>query len=99
MTKEENDGSKSTYIEHLGGYFAFVAFAGFSLIGWGLNYHCWFKKCCCFKEYHNPTNIGVFWWMSFLGLCGILACCISGFITSISFGNKIKVTKCAYERI
>ena len=98
MTKE-GDGSKSSYIAHIGGFFTFVALAGLSLIGWGLNHHCWSKKSCCFKEYHNPLNIRVFWWMSFMGLCGVFACCISGFVTSHRFSNKIQTTKCVYERI
>ena len=98
MTKE-GDESRSAYLNHLGGYFAFVALAGLSIIGWGLNHHCWAKKSCCFKEYHNPVNIRVFWWMSFIGLCGIFACCISGFVTSYNFANKLGSTKCAYERV
>ena len=98
MTKE-GDESRAAYLNHLGGYFTFVALAGLSIIGWGLNHHCWAKKSCCFKEYHNPVNIRVFWWMSFIGLCGIFACCISGFVTSYNFANKLGSTKCAYERI
>ena len=98
MTKEE-DGSKSSYIAHIGGFFTFVALAGLSLIGWGLNHHCWSKKSCCFKEYHNPLNIRIFWWMSFMGLCGVFACCVSGFVTSYNFSNKLDTTKCVYERI
>ena len=98
MTKE-GDGSKSSYIAHIGGFFTFVALAGLSLIGWGLNYHCWSKKSCCFKEYHNPLNIRVFWWMGFMGLCGVFACCISGFVTSHNFSNKVEATRCVYERV
>ena len=37
--------------------------------------------------------------MSFIGFCGIFACCVSGFITSRNFGNKANAIKCAYERI
>ena len=98
MTKE-GDESRAAYLNHLGGYFTFVALAGLSIIGWGLNHHCWAKKSCCFKEYHNPANIRVFWWMSFIGLCGIFACCVSGFITSYNFANKLGTIKCAYERV
>ena len=98
MTKE-GDRSKSSYIAHIGGFFTFVALAGLSLIGWGLNHHCWSKKSCCFKEYHNPLNIRIFWWMSFMGLCGVFACCISGFVHSHYFSNKVETTKCVYERI
>ena len=76
-----------------------MALAGLSLIGWGLNHHCWSKKSCCFKEYHNPLNIRAFWWLSFMGLCGVLACCISGFVISHNFSNKVETTKCVYERV
>ena len=99
MLTKEGDESKSSYLAHIGGFFAFVALAGLSIIGWGLNHHCWAKKSCCFKEYHNPANIRVFWWMSFIGLCGIFACCVSGFITSYNFANKLGTIKCAYERV
>jgi len=98
LTKE-GDGSKSAYIAHIGGFFSFVALAGLSLIGWGLNHHCWSKKSCCFKEYHNPLNIRVFWWISFMSLCGVFACCISGFVTSTNFSNKVETTKCVYQRV
>ena len=37
--------------------------------------------------------------MSFLGLCGIFACSISGFITSHYFQKKVSTIKCMYERI
>jgi hypothetical protein len=37
--------------------------------------------------------------MSFLGLCGVFACCISGFVTSHNFSNKIEATRCVYERV
>ena len=99
MLIKDGDGSKSYYFQHIGGYFTFVGFALLSLIFWGLNYHCWFKKRCCLKEYHNPTNISIYWWISFICLCGIFACCISGIITSHSFGNKLGSARCLYERI
>ena len=76
-----------------------MGFAVLSLIIWGFNHHCWSKKSCCFKEHHNPSNIRIYWWMSFLGLCGILACCVSGFITSHYFQKKVSAIKCIYERI
>ena len=99
MLIKDGDGSKSYYFQRIGGYFTFVGFALLSLIFWGLNYHCWFKKRCCLKEYHNPTNISIYWWISFICLCGIFACCISGIITSHSFGNKLGSARCLYERI
>ena len=48
---------------------------------------------------HNETNARVCWWFSFIFLCGIIACCISGLAVASRFGKYIKVTKCAYERI
>ena len=99
MLIKEEDGSKSAYLAHIGGFFAFVGFAGLSLIFWIINCQCWSKKSCCLKEYHNPQNIRTFWWLCFIFLCGVLACCISGIIVSINFGKKVGSTKCMYERI
>lgn len=48
---------------------------------------------------HNETNARVCWWFSFIFLCGIIACCISGLTVVVRFGKYIKVTKCTYERI
>ena len=84
---------------HIGGFFVFVGLAGVSLILWGLYWHCWLKKSCCMKEYHNPVNIRAFWWISFIGFCGVFACCISGIVTSYNFNNMVGSIKCAYERI
>lgn len=99
LKDEREEGSTSAYLAHLGGFFVFVGFGGLSLIFWGLYWHCWLKKSCCLKEYHNPVNIRAFWWISFIGFCGMLACCISGFITSVNFKNMVGSVKCAYERI
>ena len=74
---------------HIGGFFVFVGLAGVSLILWGLYWHCWLKKSCCMKEYHNPVNIRAFWWISFIGFCGVFACCISGIVTSYNFNNMV----------
>ena len=41
----------------------------------------------------------MYWWMSFLGLCGIFACAVSGFITSHYFQKKVSAIKCMHERI
>ena len=99
MLIKEEDGSKSAYLAHIGGFFAFVGFAGLSLIFWIIYFQCWSKKSCCLKEYHNPQNIRTFWWLCFIFLCGVLACCISGIIVTINFGKKVGSTKCLYERI
>ena len=73
--------------------------AGLSLIFWIINCQCWSKKSCCLKEYHNPQNIRTFWWLCFIFLCGVLACCVSGILVSINFGKKVTATNCIYERI
>ena len=70
-----------------------------SLILWIINCQFWSKKSCCLKEYHNPQNIRTFWWLCFIFLCGVLACCISGILVSINFAKKVGSAKCIYERI
>lgn len=86
-------------MEKIGAFFIFVAFAGLGIIGWVLNWVCWKNKFCCCKVYHNPTIQRIFWWFSFSFLCGIIACCISGIVTSVRFGKYVKATQCGYERI
>jgi hypothetical protein len=76
-----------------------VAFSGLSLIGWVLNWVCWKKRLLCCKLYHNTTTKRIFWWCSFILLCGIIAFCISGILVTVRFGRFIRVTECAYERI
>ena len=83
----------------IGGYFVFVALAGVVIISWVINWIFWNKKICCCRLYHNPTTTGIFWWSAFIFLCGIIACCISGFVTTHRFGKMGRAVKCAYERI
>ena len=83
----------------IGGYFVFVAFAGIVIISWVINWIFWKKKICCCKVYHNPTITRLYWWSAFLLLCGIIACCISGFVTTYRFGKIIRAVQCAYERV
>ena len=95
----EGDGSKHSYIAKIGGYFIFVAFAGIVIISWVINWIFWKKRICCCKVYHNPTIIGIYWWSAFILLCGILACCICGFVITFRFGKIVRAVQCAYERI
>ena len=76
-----------------------MAFAGVGICTWVLNWVCWKKQYCCFRVYHNPTIQRIFWWISFLFLCAIVSCCISGIIIVIRFGKFVKLSQCAYERI
>ena len=41
----------------------------------------------------------IFWWFSFLFLCGLIACGISGLVTTGKFGKLVRAVQCAYERI
>ena len=41
----------------------------------------------------------IFWWFSFIFLCGLFACGISGLITTVKFGKLVRAVQCAYERI
>ena len=70
-----------------------------SIIAWVFNWFCWNKKLCCCREYHNPTIKGIFWWISFTFLCGIIACCISGIVINTRFAKYTRVVQCAYERV
>ena len=93
------EGGKSSYMGKIGGYFVFVALAGVVIISWVINWIFWIKKICCCKVYHNPTITRIYWWSAFIFLCGIIACCISGFITTHRFGKIIPAVQCTYERI
>ena len=70
-----------------------------SIIAWVFNWVCWNQKLCCGREYHNPTTKAIYWWVSFIFLCGLIACCISGIVITTRFGKYVKVTQCAYERV
>ena len=70
-----------------------------SIIVWVFNWICWVNQCCCCDFLHNPVNKRIAWWMSFSFLLGILACCISGFISGNRFGYAIEGTWCALDRI
>lgn len=76
-----------------------MALAGVVIISWVVNWIFWKKKICCCKECHNPTIIGIYWWSAFIFLCGIIACCISGFVISSKFGKIVRAVQCSYERI
>ena len=38
------------------------------------------------------------WWISFIFLLGLLACCISGFVTTNRFGFALQGSYCSFER-
>ena len=56
-------------------------------------------QCCCFNLFDEIGNKVFTWWLSWVFLCGILACCISGFFTANRYGFSLYAIQCAYERI
>ena len=96
--KGEGEGNKAAYIEHIGIFFFFVACAGVSIIVWVFNWICWKNQCCCFDFLHNPINKRIVWWTCFIFLLGLLACCISGFVTTNRFGFALEGSYCSFER-
>ena len=56
-------------------------------------------KCCCFQLFDEYCDKIFSWWLSWIFLCGVLACCIAGFVTANRFGFALYGTQCAYERI
>ena len=77
----------------------FFAFGILSLLFWAFNWICWLKKCFCFEIFEHYTNKVFVWWLSWIFLCGILACCIAGFVTANRFGFASYAVQCVYERI
>ena len=91
-------GNKASYLDHIGYYFFFVACAGVSIVVWVFNWICWYNQCCCCDFLHNPVNKRLVWWTSFIFLLGILACCISGFVTTNRFGFALEGSWCSFDR-
>ena len=98
MLIKNREGNKAAYIEHIGLFFFFVACAGVSIIVWVFNWICWRNQCCCCDFLHNPINKRIVWWTCFIFLLGLLACCISGFVTTNRFGFALEGSYCSFER-
>ena len=78
--------------------FVFCAFM--SIIIWICNWCCWYQGWCCFHHIFDPICDKIFvWWLSWIFLCGILACCIAGFVTANRLGFASYGVQCASERI
>ena len=100
MLKEDTDkGYWESYLDHIGLFFIFTACAGISIIVWIFNWICWLNNCCCCDFLHNPVNKRIAWWMSFSFLLGILACCVSAFVSANRFGFALEGAWCAVDRI
>jgi len=100
MLKGDTDkGSWENYLDHIGLFFIFTACAGISIIVWIFNWICWINNCCCCDFLHNPVNKRIAWWMSFSFLLGILACCVSAFVSANRFGFALEGAWCAVDRV
>ena len=99
MLKGTGQSNWENYLDHIGLWFIFTACAGISLIVWVFNWVCWLNQCCCCDFLHNPINKRIAWWMSFSFLLGILACCISAFVSVNRFGFALEGAWCAIDRI
>lgn len=101
MIKGE-DGAWNNYINDridIGLFFFFVACAGISIIVWVFNWICWLNQCCCCDFLHNPVNKKIAWWLSFIFLLGMLACCIAAVVSINRFGFALDGILCALDRI
>ena len=99
MLKGSGQSNWENYLDHIGLWFIFTACAGISLIVWAFNWVCWLNQCCCCDFLHNPINKRIAWWMSFSFLLGILACCISAFVSVNRFGFALEGAWCAAYRV
>ena len=100
MLKDDTDkGYWEDYLDHIGLFFIFTACAGISIIVWIFNWICWLNNCCCCDFLHNPVNKRIAWWMSFSFLLGILACCVSAFVSANRFGFALEGAWCAVDRV
>ena len=88
------------YLERLGPYFFFVAFAGVVFFTWILLWYCMlYPKCCC-KESKNEKNFKYFSFiMVLICLAGMFACIISSFVYSHRWNNRLNGITCAIERL
>jgi hypothetical protein len=86
-------------MDHIGLFFFFTGCAAVSIVVWIFNWVCWMNQCCCCDFLHNPVNKRIAWWMSFTFLLGVLACCISAFVSVNRFGFAIDGAWCAVDRI
>ena len=77
--------------------FAFCALV--SIVLWILNWVCWYRECCCFRACDDYSNKVFSWWLSFVCFCGIIGCCIAGFVTANRVGFTSYAVQCAYERV
>lgn len=77
----------------------FIFCALLSIFLWVGNWICWYRECCCFNAFDQNSNKAFVWWLSFICFCGILACCIAGFVTANRYGFCSYAVQCAYERV
>ena len=88
------------YLERLGPYFFFVAFAGVVFFTWILLWFCMLNPNCCCKEGEKEKNFKYFSFiMVLICLAGMFACIISSFVYSHRWNNRLNGITCAIERL
>jgi len=87
------------YLERLGPYFFFIAFACHCVFWWALFWICWIKpKYCCMGRKNEDLYTMIIIMISLLCFMGIFACIISGFVYSHRFSRKLDGVKCSTDR-
>ena len=90
---------RGEYFERYGLYMIFIFCAFMSIVLWVCNWICYYRDCCCFNIFDDYCNKVFVWWLSFIFLLGVLACCIAGFVTANRLGFASYGIQCASERI
>ena len=102
MIDNEKNGKSilgGEYFERYALYMIFVFCAFMSIVLWVCNWICWYRDCFCFNIFDDYCNKVFVWWLSFIFLLGVLACCIAGFVTANRLGFASYGVECASERI
>ena len=99
MAKSNRNDIISEYSLKISLYMIFIFCAFVSIVAWVFNWLCWYREWCCFNVCDDYSNRVFVWWLTFIFLCGILACCISGFVSANRLGFASYGVQCAYERI
>ena len=98
--KNKYNESYYKYLNRLGPYFFFVAFAGVVFFTWILLWVCMIHPKCCCKESINERYIKyISLIIVLICLGGIFACIISSFVYSHRWNNRLNGITCSIERL
>ena len=98
--KNKYNESYYKYLNRLGPYFFFVAFAGVVFFTWILLWVCMlYPKCCCKESIKERYIKYISLIIVLICLGGIFACIISSFVYSHRWNNRLNGITCAIERL